>query len=132
MTFLIHARVATAGGAPLLVQLSYTASDPVAVRAVILHAGEPLACWYFERQMLADGLHRPVGEGAVRFRPVSSGPKRDLRIELRGADRAGQDRAVLLANADGVAAFLNRTYAAVPADSESAHLDDQLDALLSR
>ncbi|MBT2482049.1 SsgA family sporulation/cell division regulator [Streptomyces sp. ISL-94] len=132
MTAAISARLATADGVPLLVHLSYTVTDPVAVRAAILHAGTPLACWHFERQMLADGLHRPVGEGDVRFRPVGGAARRALRIELRGAVPDGQGRAVLLADADGVAAFLCQTYAMVPADAESAHLDEHLDELLSR
>ncbi|MFJ4776611.1 SsgA family sporulation/cell division regulator [Streptomyces sp. NPDC088762] len=132
MTAVISARLATADGEPLLVHLSYTVSDPVAVRAVILHDGRPLACWHFERQMLADGLHRPVGEADVRFRPVGGPARRALRIELGAAAPAGESRAVLLADAEGVAAFLCRTYAVVPADAESTRLDEHLDALLSQ
>ncbi|MFF5703837.1 SsgA family sporulation/cell division regulator [Streptomyces sp. NPDC012794] len=132
LSALISAHLITVAGAPLQLRLTYAPTDPLAVRAVILHAGTRLACWHFERQMLADGLVRPVGEGDVLFRPVDGADGRALRIELRGACPSGQGRAVLLADADAVAAFLRRTYAVVAAEEESAHLDGLLDALLSR
>ncbi|WP_369009805.1 SsgA family sporulation/cell division regulator [Streptomyces sp. BR123] len=50
---------------PLRARLSYTAADPLAVRVEFFHRAVRLACWHFDRQTLAEGLHRPTGEGDV-------------------------------------------------------------------
>ncbi|GDY67897.1 hypothetical protein SAV14893_072900 [Streptomyces avermitilis] len=59
-----------AGGSdrfPVLTHLSYDASDPFAVAVSFSHEGRVLARWSLDREMLAEGIRRPVGEGTYAF-----------------------------------------------------------------
>ncbi|WP_406187328.1 SsgA family sporulation/cell division regulator [Streptomyces sp. NBC_01006] len=49
------------------------------VQATFFDGPKVLARWHFDRQMLAEGLHRPVGEGDVTFSPQGSRPRRPPR-----------------------------------------------------
>lgn len=54
---------------PLFARFSYSADNPYAVKADFLDGLAVLASWQFDRQMLAEGARRPVGEGDVTFQP---------------------------------------------------------------
>jgi len=104
---------------PLAPALRYETDDPLAVRIVfpaeISLDGEEVA-WAFSRELLAEGLRGPAGEGDVHICPCGQ----ELTvIELH----AGEGVAVLEFRATDLAAFLQRTYGLVPAGTEPALLD---------
>ncbi|MFI9615136.1 SsgA family sporulation/cell division regulator [Streptomyces sp. NPDC052023] len=113
---------------PVLAHLSYDAGDPFAVTAVFSHDGHVLARWRLDREMLLDGLRRPVGIGDVRFRPVSTGVWEELRMEFLGDARSDGERhhAVVFAWAAAVESFLRQTHEIVAPGQEQIEVDDFL------
>ena len=109
----------------LTAELRYDAADPYAVDAVF-HTGEPRGVrWVFARELLSEGLFRPSGDGDVHVSPlVDENGRAIVLIELRSPD----GEAVLHAPAEGLAAFLQSTYAIVAPGGESGHVD--LDVLV--
>ncbi|GHE64740.1 SsgA family sporulation/cell division regulator [Streptomyces vinaceus] len=123
---------AVRGRLPLLARFTYDGRDPYAVRATFLDGATPLARWHFDRQMLADGLHRPVGEGDVAFCPHSAAGADELRIALRGPAAQREGEAVLFVEARALKDFLHQTYAVTGAGEEFLDVDKLLDDLLAR
>jgi hypothetical protein len=113
---------------PVLAHLGYDAADPFAVTAVFSHDGRALACWRLDREMLTDGLRRPVGLGDVRVRPVATGMWEELRLDFFGDLRpdGGRQHAVVFAWAPALAAFLRQTRELVPPGREEIRVDDFL------
>ncbi|MFF1451213.1 SsgA family sporulation/cell division regulator [Streptomyces sp. NPDC058274] len=128
---MVHRTLVTqleAGGTgrfPVLAHMTYDADDPFAVTVVFSHDGRVLARWRLDRQMLADGIRRPVGEGDVRMRPQSTGQWEELRLEFFGDSHADGERhhAVVLAWAPAVVSFLDETYEVVRPGHEEVCLD---------
>ncbi|WP_030676162.1 SsgA family sporulation/cell division regulator [Streptomyces cellulosae] len=118
---------------PVLAHLSYDAADPFSVTAVFSHDGRVLARWRLDREMLTDGLDRPVGVGDVRMRPASTGMWEELRVEFLGDARpdGGRQRAVVFAWAPAIAAFLRETREIVPPGREEVRVDDFLQDVLA-
>ncbi|MFD5149050.1 SsgA family sporulation/cell division regulator [Streptomyces sp. NPDC058401] len=130
---LIVVRVETATGhVQFLARFSYDGGDPYVVQAEFLDGDKVLARWHFDRQMLSEGLHRPVGEGDVAFRPAQGSGRDELRVDLIGRIADRQDNAVVFVDAPGLRGFLNETYAAVAAGEEFLDLDRLLDEFLAR
>ncbi|MEU6590102.1 SsgA family sporulation/cell division regulator [Streptomyces sp. NPDC046881] len=121
------------GRCPVLAHLSYDADDPFAVTAVFAHDGRVLASWRLDRQMLSDGLARPVGVGDVRMRPEATGLWHELRLEFLGDARpdGGRHHAVVFAWAPAIAAFLRETHKVVPVGREHFPADELLAEILS-
>ena len=101
---------------PVPAELEYDSRDPYAV-TVVLHAGAASVRWLFGRDLLADGLIAPAGDGDVRISPAAD-PSLVI-VELTSPDGA----AVLEAPAKDLAAFLDRTYEQIPAGSEPEWFD---------
>jgi hypothetical protein len=120
------------GRFPVLTHLEYDAADPFAVTASFSHEGRLLAQWRLDRQMLAEGLLGPVGEGDVRLRPQSTGVWHELRLELFGDAHpdGGRHHAVILAWAPAVASFLEETYEVVEPGTETVSVDDFLSEVI--
>ncbi|MFF7853293.1 SsgA family sporulation/cell division regulator [Streptomyces sp. NPDC007904] len=118
---------------PVLAHLSYDRSDPFAVTVVFSHDGRVLARWQLDREMVTDGLTRPVGIGDVRLRPESRGVGRQLRMEFLGEVHADGSRhhAVVFAWAETIAGFLHETHRMVPPGREEVRLDDFLADVLA-
>lgn len=139
MTSFVHKTLVVqlqGGGAercPVLAHLTYGADDPFAVTAVFAHDGRVLARWRLDREMLAEGLVRPVGAGDVRFRPVATGPWHELRMDFLGDVRpdGGRHQASVHAWAPAVAAFLRETWEAVAPGTEEVRVDDFLAQILA-
>ncbi|MFE9560144.1 SsgA family sporulation/cell division regulator [Streptomyces sp. NPDC006487] len=121
-----------AGQVYFLARFSYDGGDPYVVQAEFLDGADVLARWHFDRQMLAEGLHRPVGEGDVAFRPDKESGRDELRIELIGRSPDQQDDAVVFLDAPVLRGFLDETYAVVAAGEEFLDLDKLLDEFLAR
>lgn len=118
---------------PVLAHLSYDPSDPFAVTIVFSHDGRVLARWQLDREMVAEGLTRPVGIGDVRLRPESRGVGRELRMEFLGETHAdgGRHHAVVFAWAETVGEFLHETRLTVPPGCEEVRVDDFLADVLT-
>ncbi|WP_329461562.1 SsgA family sporulation/cell division regulator [Streptomyces sp. NBC_01431] len=118
---------------PVTARLTYDATDAFAITVDFeLHAGMSVT-WRLARDLLAQGIEHPVGEGDVRAAPQLLGPRREVRIELMGAGLDGQwGRAVFSVSARALQQFLERTYEAVPAGEEEADVDGFLAELFTR
>jgi hypothetical protein len=132
-TLVVQLHAHGTGRCPVLAHLSYDAEDPFAVTAVFGHDGRVLAGWRLDREMLGEGLSRPVGVGDVRMRPATTGMWHELRMEFLGDIRpdGGRHHAVVYAWAPAVAAFLRETHRIVPPGSERFPVDELLADILS-
>jgi hypothetical protein len=133
-TLLVQLQADDTERCPVLAHLSYDVRDPFAVTAVFSHDGRVLARWRLDRDMLTEGLRRPVGIGDVRFGPSTTGMWEELRMEFLGDPHPEGDRrhAMVFAWAPAVAAFLRQTRNAVPPGSEEVRVDDFLAEVLAR
>jgi hypothetical protein len=124
-TLVMQLDTETTGRFPVLAHLSYHVEDPFAVTMAFSHDGRVLARWRLDRQMVADGMERPVGEGDVRIRPQAMGMWRELRLEFFGRPHCGGGRqhAVVLAWAPAVLSFLDETHQVVAPGHEEVCLD---------
>ncbi|MEV7728883.1 SsgA family sporulation/cell division regulator [Streptomyces sp. NPDC087917] len=116
---------------PVGASMGYDIDDPHAVRLEFTYAGSVLACWYLDREMLAEGLLRPVGVGNVRLGPATDGTRPALRLRLRGHVPQGPGEAVLCADASDVALFLERSYALVALGSEAPPVEEFLERVFA-
>lgn len=123
---------ATTGHVYFLSRFSYHGGDPYAVQAEFLDGANVLARWHFDRQMLAEGLHRPVGEGDVAFRPYKGAGRDELRVDLLGRSADREEEAVVFVDARALRGFLDDTHAVVPAGEEFLDLDKLLEDFLPR
>jgi hypothetical protein len=117
--------VATHGGSmAMTVTLQYDSRDPYAVSATMETASLRIT-WTFARDLLAGGLVEPTGDGDVHLWPCLDGHGH-LVLALELCSASGD--ALVELPTETVSAFVEETFAAVPAGTESGHLD--LDALL--
>lgn len=132
-TVVVQLQTDCTGRCPVLAHLSYDAEDPFAVTAVFAHDGRVLARWRLDRQMLDEGLTRPVGVGDVRIAPHATGMWRELRLEFLGDFRVdgSRHRAVVFAWAPAVAAFLREAHQVVAPGQEEIKVDEMLAEILS-
>jgi len=122
---------------PLVASLYYSAGDPYAIRmAFHVGADEPVE-WIFARELLADGMTTPAGDGDVQIWPSSpaagpdweiGGPLTVLNIKL--SSPFGE--AHFEAPAEAIITFLDRTYSIVRMGQESGviEIDAELNGLL--
>ena len=105
-------------------ELRYDCDDPFAVQMLLTIDESPAIGWVFGRDLVITGASMPSGVGDVQLYPTHDG----IIIELRSASAS----VALLAYAADVAAFIGRTLAAVPIDTELDHydIDGQLTVLL--
>ncbi|WP_372349489.1 SsgA family sporulation/cell division regulator [Streptomyces sp. KL116D] len=125
-----HVRSLNKQPMPLPTELHYRVTDPYAVRISLGPTDGPRVPWVFARDLLVEGLHRPTGAGDVLVLPAHGHHPDALRVVLKnGAGTALVELAVA-----EVAEFLRRTYALVPAGTESDHLnlDSAITALMGR
>ena len=107
--------------------LTYSPVDPFAVTATFPTATGDVV-WTFARDLLADGLSGPAGEGDVHIWPsLDASGRTTVIIEL--CTRDGE--LVAQAVSQDIAQFLSSSFAVVPAGMESDRMDvDQLIARL--
>ncbi|GAA3113564.1 SsgA family sporulation/cell division regulator [Streptomyces rectiviolaceus] len=104
--------------APLALELRYTSLDPFAVRITLQAAGASV-CWSLARETLLQGVRRHEGVGDVAAWPVRHREFVLLRIRLGPPHCC----AVVQADRDLVATWLNITTILVPPGTESTHMD---------
>ena len=99
--------------------LEYAANDPYAVVAVFRAGAAPIR-WVFARELLAEGLFGPVGDGDVHVWPcLDSRGQAVVLIELNSP----YGEALLQAPSREVSEFLQRTFELVPRGAEDVQLD---------
>jgi hypothetical protein len=106
--------------AQLVGELVFDPADPYAVRLVVGADGEPGVTWSFARDLLAEGLYDPTGDGDVLVWPcLATNGKAVVVIELRSP----HGMAMLQTPSRAVQRFVEAVYEAVPAGSESTRID---------
>ena len=110
---------ANGGATPLDVELRYDSQDPFAVMA-LFRTGAAVVRWVFSRDLLAQGLYGPIGDGDVHVWPCLDPAGRAVVIvELSSPD----GEALLQASSAEVSDFLARTEVVVAAGQEGRYLD---------
>jgi Streptomyces sporulation and cell division protein, SsgA len=107
-------------------ELVFDHADPYAV-VMHLEARSGTVTWTFARELLAEGLYTPAGDGDVQVWPcMSNTGEAVVIIELRSPD----GMALIQAPSRAVHAFVASAEEIVPMGQESNHL--ALDALISQ
>jgi len=104
--------------------LGYRREDPYAL-TLSFHASGGDVTWIVSRTLVMQGLVQPVGDGDVRVRPGHTGAEPTALLQFSSPDGS----LVAQARSHELKSFLTRTFDAVPAGSESSHLD--IDGLLT-
>ena len=104
---------------PVEADLRYDSADPYAVCLSLHVGGSSTLDWTFARELLADGIYRPIGIGDVVVEPVHTRRGELVRITLRSP--AGVLHIQLPARA--VLSFVQRTLAIVRLGAEERHVD---------
>ncbi|MGH3501167.1 MAG: SsgA family sporulation/cell division regulator [Nocardioidaceae bacterium] len=116
---------ATGTATELQAELSYDNRDPYAVSAAFLTT-DTMVRWVFARELLAQGLYEPTGDGDVHVWPCLDARGTAVTIiELSSPD----GEALLQAHSREVSEFLQRTEGLVASGTESDLVD--LDAALA-
>ena len=107
-------------------ELAYDFNDPYAVTLRVDARSGPVT-WIFSRDLLAEGLYDPIGDGDVQVWPcLSTEAEAVVIIELH----APSGTALLQTPSRAVQRFVTDVYRAVPAGTEGSHLG--LDALVEQ
>ena len=107
-------------------EFSYDPADPYAV-TMKLEARSGSVTWTFARDLLADGVFRPAGDGDVQVWPcLSNTGEAVVIVELCSPDGT----ALLQTPSRAVQAFVAAVFDAVPAGTESSHVS--IDALVTQ
>jgi hypothetical protein len=104
------------GPVPVPTELRYDPADPYAVTATF-HHGQGAVDWIFARDLLADGLLAPTGDGDLHINPVADSDT--VLLVLTAPDGA----AVMEASAEELATFLDLSYEQVAPGEEWDHVD---------
>ncbi|PPK69670.1 SsgA family sporulation/cell division regulator [Actinokineospora auranticolor] len=107
------------GSTPVRSRWSYRANEPFTVVAAFQTDSDRWVEWIFGRDLLAEGLTRPAGEGDVRLSPEISDGRPVLALEIESPD----GHAVLEMDLAAVQGFLAATTEIVPMGAESDHFD---------
>lgn len=110
---------------PVSTILDYSADEPYSVRATF-QTGEESVSWVFARDLLAAGRKTAAGTGDISVWPATHGG--DPVVCLSLSSPSGQ--AMLHADLADIDAFLDRSFAVVPAGTESELVD--IDGLIER
>jgi sporulation and cell division protein SsgA len=110
---------ASGAATPLEAELRYDATDPFAVTTVFM-TGHSEVRWTFGRDLLAEGLYEPAGDGDVHVWPcLDSNGHAVVIIELCSPD----GEALVQARTGDLRAFVDRMNKAVKPGSESELID---------
>lgn len=104
---------------PVPVRLYYLSADPYAVQLSFDVSPDEVVRWTFARELLAQGMTAPAGIGDVKITPIGSIHNRRFSIELE----TNEGFARLEGLAAPVSSWLEKTYEAIPAGSESDAID---------
>ncbi len=108
-----------AASLPVSAEYRYDPADPYAVHVGFRTGEDEVVEWTFARQLLADGVTHPVGEGDVQVWPSAEDGDHCVCLSLSSPSGSALFEMPLA----GLVEFLTRTYAAVPTGSESDFVD---------
>ena len=108
------------------VELGYDPADPYAVTLTFNRPPAKAAVWIIGRDLLADGMTAEEGDGDVQVRPLADDPN---WVELEFRSPSGHAR--FWAAAWQLANFTEQSYALVPAGTEHAVVERELDMVLA-
>ena len=109
----------TGAATPIEAELHYDPRDPYAVTTVFM-TGASQVRWTFGRELLAEGLYEPSGDGDVHVWPcLDSAGHAVVIIELCSPD----GEALVQARTGDLHTFVDRMGKAVQPGSESEHID---------
>jgi hypothetical protein len=104
---------------PIEAELRYDRFDPYAVTAVF-RTGSTQVRWVVSRDLIAEGIYEPTGDGDVHVWPCLDAQGRAVVvIELRSPD----GEAMMQTRSDALTAFIASTDAVVPRGAESVLID---------
>jgi hypothetical protein len=107
-------------------EFSFDPTDPYAV-TMKLEARSGSVTWTFARELLAEGLYAPSGDGDVQVWPcLSHTGEAVVIVELCSPDGT----ALLQTASRGVAQFVSSIFESVPAGRECSHMS--MDALVAQ
>jgi hypothetical protein len=108
--------------------LVFDPTDPYAVQLVFAHESGQEVVWSFARDLLAEGLYEPAGDGDVLVWPcLATTGSAVVVIELRSP----HGMAMLQTSSKAVQQFVSEIFALVPAGTESSRMAlDELVAYL--
>lgn len=110
---------ATGDSTPIEAELQYDPRDPYAITTVFM-TGHSQVRWTFGRDLLAEGLFQPAGDGDVHVWPcLDAGGHAVVIIELCSPD----GEALVQAKSGDLTSFVERMTKAVPPGAESEHLN---------
>jgi hypothetical protein len=110
---------ASGAATPIEAELQYDSNDPFAVTTVFM-TGHSRVRWTFGRDLLAQGLFEPAGDGDVHVWPcLDSDGHAVVIIELCSPD----GEALVQAKTGDLSSFVERMCRAVAPGTESNHLD---------
>jgi hypothetical protein len=121
VTQAVHLELIDSSGAatPIEAELRYDPADPYAVTTVFM-TGASQVRWTFGRELLAEGLYEPSGDGDVHVWPcLDSSGHAVVIIELCSPD----GEALVQAKTGDLRRFVDRMNAAVELGSESELID---------
>jgi hypothetical protein len=102
----------------VMIELSYQAADPYAVRLAVT-IGDAPGAWAIGRDLLSEGLTRPVGEGEARIWASPFGLRQVVWIRFGQHQRT----ALIELAMEDLRAFVDQTYKLVPVGSEPLYID---------
>jgi hypothetical protein len=116
--------------APVLTRWTYTAADPFAVALSVLTSNDRWVDWLVAREVVADSLVVPAGEGDIRMSPREVQGYDIVEIEIRSTG----GRAVLEVDRDLLRYFVDATTAvvAIGHESEWVDLDEEIEKITQR
>jgi len=110
---------ATGNATPVEAELCYDRRDPYAV-STLFRTGSTQVRWVFSRDLIAEGIYEPTGDGDVHVWPCLDAQGRAVVvIELSSPD----GEALMQARSDALTAFIASTDAIVPRGTESLLID---------
>jgi hypothetical protein len=115
----LHLVVPGGASLPVSAGFRYDSADPYAVHVGFRTGGDEVVEWTFARQLLADGVTHPVGEGDVQAWPGSDDGAHTVCLSLSSPSGSALFEMPL----GGLVEFLTRTYSAVPTGLESDFVD---------
>jgi hypothetical protein len=120
VSYEVEMRIMVDGGGslPMPCTLRYEVTDPFAVSATF-RSTDGTVTWVFARDLLAEGLSAPAGEGDIRVSPVHALGRSLVRLEL--SSPAGH--AVMEGPLAQVEAFLAMSFDVLPAGYEWQYLN---------
>ena len=119
---------------PVAVEMQYDQTDPYAVMVSFKTGGDSQSetvSWTFARDLLADGMKGPVGEGDVQVSPAAGMAPQTVPGSVLLVLSSPSGRADFQVDRVGLETFLGMSYGAVPRGDEGLHsgLDDEIELL---